>query len=756
VSGEDRQVGSDFQPRKTSASATIKKKSTHSLPVTLIQQLTLAKPDTNAELLRKQRAQVEEFQRRHRTGLLTLLFTDIVGSTQLKQTLGDSAGVALIETHHATIRQLLTSFPDAEVVDTAGDSFFVLFVRPSDAVVFALRLQARLRALGRLSSTPVLDRIGIHIGEVIMDRHTEAGPRLFGTQVDACARIMALAAPNQILLSRAAFDNARQALKGKPTAELAELNWVSHGNYSLKGLDEPVEICEVGERGLAPFAAPAGQRAEQHQPGRFLNRRIATILAVVAIALVAAWWSIQRRPVALPPKNSIAVLPFVSADPAEEFLGDGLTDDVTTALGQAKGLHVMGRTSAFTFKHKDDDWQKIASQLHVHWIVRGKLRKIAGQVRIDPELIDMTDGSVSWSNMFDSSENDISSLYRTIASGILVALKLPPLEANPAVKPPRPGEPEAQLLTWKGRFYWNKRGEANLNKAIEFFQQAQDADPAHAPAWSGLGDAYIQLGYGSFLAPSNSFPKARAAAMKAIELDQASAEPHATLGFYNLYYAWNWEEARKEFGTAIRLNPNYATAHEWYSYFLIAMGEAEQAQSEGQRARELDPLSVPIAGSMGFILHYSWKQAEAIVRLRDALKSDPTYLLGHLFLGRALQAQGHLDQALVEYHATGPLTNWVPTLAGMGYVYAQQGQTEKARQVLAQLEAMKAERYVTSYGVALVYCALGDANQTIRTLQQAVEERTHWLVWLNRDLRWEPIRADPRFQQIVRAVGLPK
>jgi serine/threonine-protein kinase len=208
-------------------------------------------------LASQQRAEVEAFRRRHRTGLLTLLFTDIVGSTRIKQALGDSSGVALIQQHHAALRQLVGQFPDAQVIDTAGDSFFILFVRPSDAVQFALRWQSRVRALAKEDAIPVLDRIGIHIGEVIVDEAEGASKRLFGGQVDACARIMSLAGADQILLSRAAFDNARQALKGNEIQGLSELVWLNHGPYVLKGLDEPIEICEVGESGAACLKAPA-------------------------------------------------------------------------------------------------------------------------------------------------------------------------------------------------------------------------------------------------------------------------------------------------------------------------------------------------------------------------------------------------------------------------------------------------------------------------------------------------------------------
>jgi tetratricopeptide (TPR) repeat protein len=222
-----------------------------------------------------------------------------------------------------------------------------------------------------------------------------------------------------------------------------------------------------------------------------------------------------------------------------------------------------------------------------------------------------------------------------------------------------------------------------------------------------------------------------------------------------MYYDWKWDDAEREYRRALALNPNYPTAHEWYGLFLAAMGRFREAQAEEKRAVELDPLSLGIAATAGWVLHYSGKQAEAERQLRIALRSDSTFAVAHLYLGRVLQFNGLPDSALAHFAATGPLRAWVPTIAGEGYVYAQQGRADRARGVLQRLDSLSHSQYVTAYAFALVYAALGQSDSAFIWLDKSVQERTHWLLWLNRDRRWDPIRGDSRFRAITARVGVP-
>jgi len=306
----------------------------------------------------------------------------------------------------------------------------------------------------------------------------------------------------------------------------------------------------------------------------------------------------------------------------------------------------------------------------------------------------------------------------------------------------------------KGRYSWNRRNEAGLQEGIQYFQQAIALDPAYAEAYSGLADSYTTLGYFSYLAPKEAFPQARAAALKALELDITLAESHASLGYVKLYFEWDWPGAEAEFKQAIALNPNYATAHEWYSIYLTAMDRPQEAAVEIGRAHDLDPLSLTISTDMGFDFYYKRKYDEAIQQFQKTLQMNPKFPLAHLWLGRAYQQKGMYEDAIAEYEkADDALPGWIVTLAGIGNVYGVSGKKKEAREMLERLEKLSQRKYVTPYGVALVYVGLGDKDQALIWLGKAVEDRAHWLVWMRLDPRWDPIRGDPRFKEITRRVG---
>ena len=330
-----------------------------------------------------------------------------------------------------------------------------------------------------------------------------------------------------------------------------------------------------------------------------------------------------------------------------------------------------------------------------------------------------------------------------------------PADTTLAERPGHVIDARSRALYNRARYWLGRRGRDNLLKAVATFQATLDIEPTYAPAYSGMGDAYAQLGYGGYLRPDDAFPKAKKAAERALELDSTIAEPHATLGYVAMYYAWDWPAAEREYRRALAINPSYPTAHEWYGLFLAAMGRYEEAQAQERQALELDPLSLGIASTAGWVLHYSGKQADAERQLRIAVRTDSTFPVAHLYLGRVLQFNGQLDSALAHFAATGPLRAWVPTIAGEGYVYAQQGRRDQAQAILGRLDSLSRTQYVTAYAVALVHAALGQRDSAFIRLNKAVDERTHWVLWLNRDRRWDPIRSDERFRAIVRRVKLP-
>lgn len=316
-------------------------------------------------------------------------------------------------------------------------------------------------------------------------------------------------------------------------------------------------------------------------------------------------------------------------------------------------------------------------------------------------------------------------------------------------------DPVALDLYMQGRYWWDKRGPGLL-KSISIFKSALDRAPTFALAYSGVADAYVQLGYGSLLRPDDAFPKARAAAERALQLDSTLAEPHATLGLVKMYYDWDWAGAEREFRRALALDSNYATAHEWYGLFLGAMGRFDEAREHEHRAQMLDPLSIAVAGTAAWVLYYAGKFDDAERELRIALRADSNFALGRFYLGRVHQSRGLLDSALAEYHAAGPLRDWVPTIAAVGHVYGSQGRRREALATLARLDSLSRLEYVTPYAVALVHASLGQRDSAFAWLDRGLAERTHWMVWLRRDPRWAPIRADPRFERLARKLRLPE
>jgi len=384
------------------------------------------------------------------------------------------------------------------------------------------------------------------------------------------------------------------------------------------------------------------------------------------------------------------------------------------------------------------------------------VRSVGTTTRITAQLVDVATGYHLWARSYDLDRKDLFTIQDEICRTIVDTLKVRlASEQETGVIRHHTRNVEAYKLYVKGRHFWNKRTERDLKKAIHFFQEAIDTDPTYAVAYSGLADTYSQLAYGNYLAPRDAFPKAKRAAAMALELDPGVAEPHASLGYVRMYFDWDFPVAEGDFHQAIRLNPSSVAARHWYSVYLTAMQRPKEARDEIARAQQLDPLSVPIATDMGFELHYNGQNEQAIQQLRSALEMNPKFPLAHFWLGRIYTTQGRHDQALMELEAVGPaLREWQPTLAARGYLYGVWGKRAQAQRVLEDFHALAARgKFVTSYGVALVYAGLGDTEQAFLWLDKACAERSHWLVWLRLDPRWATLRTDPRFKALLRKVG---
>jgi TolB-like protein/DNA-binding winged helix-turn-helix (wHTH) protein/Tfp pilus assembly protein PilF len=520
----------------------------------------------------------------------------------------------------------------------------------------------------------------------------------------------------------------------------------------------------------APAPAPVPATDEETQPSRpktalrwklvaFAAVFMLASAAVVALAVVAFRYFDWIRWFPRPPVHSIAVLPLknLSGNPGDEYFADGMTDELITNLAKISALRVTSYTSVSKYKTTSKPLPQVAQELQVDGIVEGSVLRSGDQVRITAQLIYAPRDQHLWAEEYQRYVRDVLYLQREVARDIAEQVRVT-LTPNEQKRLATAGavDPVAYESYLRGRSFWNQRSEASLLKAIDQFNKAIEADPGYAPAYSGLADCYTTLGYLSYLDPLDAFPRARDAATKALELDPSLAEAHTSLAYFNLYHAWNWAEAENEFKKAIELNPNYATAHDWYSYYLMAMGRFDDAWKEVNRAHELDPLSVTISTDIGFNYYYRRSYDEAINQLRATLSVSPKFPLAHLWLGRAYQQKKMYSEAIDEFNKTdAALPGWIVTIAGMGHAYGEWGHQAEAKQVLVRLNEMAREKYVTPYGVALVYAGLGDKDQAFAWLNKAVAGRSHWLVWLNRDPRWDRIRSDPRFDDLQKRVGLP-
>jgi serine/threonine protein kinase/TolB-like protein/Tfp pilus assembly protein PilF len=461
------------------------------------------------------------------------------------------------------------------------------------------------------------------------------------------------------------------------------------------------------------------------------------------------------------PIEALAVLPFenVGGDPDAEFLSDGIAESIIKGLYEIRRLKVRPFTSVSRYKGrgKDLDLEEVGKQLNVQAVLTGKLTQRKEALSLSLELVDVQDLSGIWFGQYDCKRTDIQTMQEDVSRQVCAKLGLQLTdEEQKLLTRQHVTSTEAHLLYVKGRHFWNKRTREGLEKAIEYFQKATDIDPNYAGAWAGLADCYNFLGYGNYRSPKDSFPKGEAAATKASALDPTLADPHASLGFVRMYWDWDFPAAEKEFRQAIKLNPNLATAHHLYSLYLTAMQRHDEAKKAIERAQEIDPLSVPITTDRGFELHYAGRNEEAIDQLRAALEMDPRFPLAHFWLGRVYTHLGQYKQALEEFEAVGPaLRQWQPTLAAKGYLFGIWDKRKEAREVLDEFQSLrKGGHYATSYGVALVYSALGDKEEAFAWLDSAIEERSHWLVWLALDPRWDCLRANDRFRRLLQRVGL--
>ena len=461
------------------------------------------------------------------------------------------------------------------------------------------------------------------------------------------------------------------------------------------------------------------------------------------------------------PAKSIAVLPFenLSRDPDNAYFTEGVQEEILTRLAKVAGLRVIARTSTQRYKSAPENLSQIAKELGVAHILEGSVQKAAEEVRVSVQLINASTQAHLWAETYDRKLTDIfaveSEIAKTIADTLQVKLSDPEQHAIRA----RPTEnTEAYQLYLRGRYFWNKRTGADLKKAIDYFNQAIGKDPNYALAYAGLADAYVLLsGFGA-ASPKDSLPQAKAAAQKALELDNTLGEAHASLAQALFAYDFNFAEANREFRRAIELSPNYATAHQWYGQSGLApLGQFENAIAEMKRALELDPLSVIINADLGSVLCSARRYDAAIEQLRKTVEMDPRFYYARWNLGVALEVKGLVEQAVVEYGKAIALDDDPLSSGLLAHLYAKIGQKDKALQIQERLREVSKQRYVSPYIFAIIHLGLGEKEQAIDFLEKTYQDRDGYNVaYIKVDPFFDPLRGDPRFEAFVQKIFAPK
>jgi TolB-like protein len=497
-------------------------------------------------------------------------------------------------------------------------------------------------------------------------------------------------------------------------------------------------------------------------PSRWSQRTIligagASAVVVAVIALAAFYLGGSSRTSI----DSIAVLPFANAnsDPNSDYLSDGISEGVIDKLSVLPNIKVISRTSAFRYKKHEIETQKVARELGVEALVTGRVVQQGNDLFVSAELVDTREDKQLWGEQYNRKVADALSIEEEIANHISDKLRRLTSQQKERVTKRYTESGEAYQAFLKGRYHWGMDTEDDLKQAIQYFEQAIRLDSNYAPAYAGMADAYAELSNLDFLPPNESFPKARAAALKALDIDPLLPEAHTALGEVSWWYDWDWSAAEREFRRAIELNPTSAVAHFHYSLMLSTMGRFDEAIAECKQAQELDPLSLIVNVYFGYVYTLAHRFDEAVPWYRKGLELDPKSNIGHAQLAWNYAFKGQTKEAIVEYEKLAkvptPRTDQLLS-GGLGYVYAVSGKRDEALKIGSQFEKLASEKYVDAYQIASVYAGLGANDKAFHWLGIAVEERSGSMVYLKTDPFFDNLHSDRRFLDVLRRVGLPE
>jgi adenylate cyclase len=639
-----------------------------------------------------------------RRRLAAVMFTDIVGYSSLTQK-DERLAVELLEEHRKIIRPVVARHSGREI-KTMGDAFLVEFDSALEATQCAIDIQKTLHDHNQHSTVErrVHLRIGIHLGDVLQ-RESD----VLGDAVNIASRIEPLAEADGICISEQVFDQVRNKLNC-PIENL--------GSRQLKNIDYPIDVHRI------------------------------------------LWERDETAGVSLDRKR-IAVLPFlnISPDPKDEYFADGLTEELIARLSTISGLRVIARTSVMRFRGATKSVGEIGKELKSGTVLEGSVRKAADRLRVTAQLIDATTEEHLWVQNYDRQLEDVFAIQTEVAQNVADALKTQLLdEERQKIEKDPTGNIGAYTLYLKGRYYWNERNKESLEKAIKYFEEAIKRDPKFALAYSGIADTYAVLVDHGHLAPSEGYAKVKDAATKALELDDTLAEAHTSLA--NILSAqWDWTRAEEEFAKALQANPNYATAHHWYSIHLLSLGRLDESIKELESAKELDPLS-PMILAYGALCYLGARKYDiALQELDKALQLDPNFVPAHANRWDIYLAKSMFGEALAELGWVLPYYQPLSTAAKaeVGSVYARAGRTEEAKRILRECEeawAHECNQDANPQALALIHLKLGNKDRAFEWLEKAFKARTITPFLVKLSPFFDEITSDLRFDEWLKKTGV--
>ena len=535
----------------------------------------------------------------------------------------------------------------------------------------------------------------------------------------------------------------------------------------------PQFVATLPRRGYR-FVAPVEVISQPNEPADLTSvrppadrSRWMAVAGLAALGIGAAaylgWHGLGRKAESASMRVMLAVLPFdnLSGDSTQEYLSDGLTEEMVTALGRLHPdlLGVIARTSAMKYKGSGKSVGEIGRELGVDYVLEGSVRRSGDHARVTAQLIVVRDQTHLWAATYDRELRDILKVESEVSQAIAdqIALTLPSLQ-RARLSRARQIDPEAFRLYLEGRYVWNKRTPDQIERSVTLYEKALAIDPTYAGAYVGLADSYNILGNLGYRPPADAYPHAKAAASKALELDRDLAEARIALAYATYLYDRDAATAEREFEHALALNPSYASGRQWHSIFLASRGRTDEALAEIERARRLDPTSPIIRATVGWLLYLSRRFETSIDESRKVLELEPDFRTAHYYLGLAYLQTHRFDEAIGELEKAIALEarpGGMPD-AARGYAWAVSGHPERARQLLVDLDRASAHHYISPYSLAVIHAGLGDKDRAFDLLEQAFGERHPWLVLLQVEPLLDPLRSDDRFANLVGRVGLSR